>query len=736
MPRFSQFVLTIAALIGSVSATAALAQQAQPGQPADATPVDTTAIQVIKESNPTTTLELVLAILQANDLERPDVSKAYLQKLISKNPDIDDVLAAERKLGGGKFLELQTQSSLQPEGAQAATMLMKKLEEHYRSPNQLQKLIGQLNDPNLVVRKRAVQGILNAGPAAAKPLFDVLADPAQKPLQPAVTKVLLMLDREIHGPLLAALDSSNPRLVAPLVDIAKRLHLSSALDFVVGQYVLTDDAELRSSIGEYLDSSDLGRPSQDEVAAYLKTRIDAYLGGDLLYPINENGMVETWTWDAEKGEPVVNPLEPDVADVVIAGQLLHQLRALKPDDRDVIELSALLAMQRMASVGQSDAELKEIVQKDGIDIVAAALKRALQQRKFAQAAIVACQQLGATKDVGQLLAIDGIPSPLAQALQSPVYRVRRAAVKAITEIDPKAPYAGSAEFLDMLVFMTSAQGKRIVVIGELEQKRAQNMAGVLTQLRFEPIITGGGADMFKAASSSADVEVVFISKPLLQPAMMESVQVLRKDRRTGDLPIGLVSPIDEVPYYQLQTDEDPLTHVMIRPNDTEAFIHQLKKMYRSQGPLLVSAAERSADAEFAVQQLLQMMDNSDQYDFYNFLKLEEMSIRRLEDENVAGNMAKILGRLATPAAQTSLVDYASDPLHPIALRTACATAFEKAIGKRGILLTKEQILGQYDRYNASEKLDSETQALLSRILDIIEAPTKDVRFDQPAKIGS
>jgi len=40
------------------------------------------------------------------------------------------------------------------------------------------------------------------------------------------------------------------------------------------------------------------------------------------------------------------------------------------------------------------------------------------------------------------------------------------------------------------------------------------------------------------------------------------------------------------------------------------------------------------------------------------------------------------------------------------------------------LLTRDQLLLQYDMYNRSEFLDSETQQVLGAILDAIESPSR------------
>ena len=49
-------------------------------------------------------------------------------------------------------------------------------------------------------------------------------------------------------------------------------------------------------------------------------------------------------------------------------------------------------------------------------------------------------------------------------------------------------------------------------------------------------------------------------------------------------------------------------------------------------------------------------------------------------------------------------------------------AFGKSVQAFGLLLNQAEIKNQYDRYNRSEKLDTETQSILGALLDSIESP--------------
>ena len=58
----------------------------------------------------------------------------------------------------------------------------------------------------------------------------------------------------------------------------------------------------------------------------------------------------------------------------------------------------------------------------------------------------------------------------------------------------------------------------------------------------------------------------------------------------------------------------------------------------------------------------------------------------------------------------------------MAMRQTAAAAFSRSVRKHGVQLTRIEMQEQYDRYNASEGEDADSQQLLALILDAIELP--------------
>ena len=79
--------------------------------------------------------------------------------------------------------------------------------------------------------------------------------------------------------------------------------------------------------------------------------------------------------------------------------------------------------------------------------------------------------------------------------------------------------------------------------------------------------------------------------------------------------------------------------------------------------------------------------------------------------------------MGTPAVQRALVEWASRSSPPIEDRVAAAKAFRLNREKHGVLLDREEITRQYERYNRSAAHDPATRRVLGIILDGLEVPT-------------
>ena len=154
------------------------------------------------------------------------------------------------------------------------------------------------------------------------------------------------------------------------------------------------------------------------------------------------------------------------------------------------------------------------------------------------------------------------------------------------------------------------------------------------------------------------------------------------------------------------------------------FVYQIEKLMMMNGGRIWSEIDRTQHANECLDFLYEVAKDRDAYRYMDPVRHQQRLIDALRNRSITPNVLKVLGQIATPKAQKAIVNFASDNVQSIELRTEAAEALEVAIEKRGILLTKADILEQFDRYNKSGPLGEPTQKILGRLLDIIEAPSQ------------
>jgi hypothetical protein len=174
------------------------------------------------------------------------------------------------------------------------------------------------------------------------------------------------------------------------------------------------------------------------------------------------------------------------------------------------------------------------------------------------------------------------------------------------------------------------------------------------------------------------------------------------------------------------TRPDPLAEAFSRPHTEQAAQWQVEQLMKLLGRGRVTRAERDRQAAQAMKWLANL--TAQERTIYDLSRAEEAATSALFVPGLAPDAVVVLGNLGTPQCQQALIDLASRWTQPLELRVAAVRAFRQSTERRGILLTTEQILRQYDRYNQSGSSDAGTQQVLGLILDCIEAPT---RTDQP-----
>ena len=105
------------------------------------------AVKAILESKPATLAQCSRAAKILADLQRPDLAKVLLKKVLDAQPTEEQFVALANEFGVAMFLDLASQKELLPEARQLADAVVAANNRQLQDPKRLAGLIEQLQDP-------------------------------------------------------------------------------------------------------------------------------------------------------------------------------------------------------------------------------------------------------------------------------------------------------------------------------------------------------------------------------------------------------------------------------------------------------------------------------------------------------------------------------------------------------------------------------------------------------------
>ena len=347
------------------------------------------------------------------------------------------------------------------------------------------------------------------------------------------------------------------------------------------------------------------------------------------------------------------------------------------------------------------------------------------QRNHIGAAVSAVRILGERgSEVGQLRAASSVETPLIRAVQDDDPRLRFAALEAVIQLDPTHEFAGSGAVVDAVVHFATGQGERRALVAGPSTSESQRIGGHLAALGYVVDTARSGRELMALALRSADYELILADEGLQEQTIPFLLQQLRQDNRTALLPIGVWARYGRLPQAEHAVRNDPLATAFPRAHSQEVVEWQVERV-------LSLASDRRLQAEQRLQQASQAMqwlaDWSGSHPVFCLPRRIDAVFEAPFIPELAAPAMTILANTGTPEAQTALVNLASRWTQPLPRRKEAVEALWDNTEDNGILLTSVQILRQYDRYNASERLDRSSQLVLAAILNCLEAPAKVIQ---------
>ncbi|MBM4089664.1 MAG: hypothetical protein FJ276_09585 [Planctomycetes bacterium] len=689
-------------------------------------------VRAVLNLTPTTPTEWIQDAKTLMDLKRPELARTYFKAFLDLQLDQSALAAVHNRFGSALFLRLTNQPDLQPEGLAAANAVMEAADQENRREDRLTALVDGLGgDPQSAAYRAAVAELVRAGAPAVPFMIVSLADPAAEPRHPGLRAALTTMGEVADRPLAAALESGDARLRVEILRILGRRKSRQAVPrMLVLAIAPGEDEAVRAAAQQALQETLGGVPSADVATRFLQRQFDEFLAGRLPGAVDGAGNIEEWAWDAPQGRPAVRALP--AADAVFeatarAARHVHTIAPEKVEYRRWFLATALeLAKRNVGYDRPLSSEADSIVQQAvaaGPDELEELLAWCLDKRLLG-AAIATIEILGKVGSSQLLESADGKPRMLTSALRSPHARVRFAAARSIVGFDPQRSYPGCSYLPEVLGHFSVSSGSRRVLVGDPRAERARTLAGLFTQLGFSVVTTVGGRQVVLEAFNSPDICFALVGDAIEAPRLQELVQILRRDARTADLPIGVLFREENGEQVKQFAASDPLTIPFAYPQDAADVAADTKQLLMAAGRRELSMDERTYHATFALDTLARFAEMSDKYGFYDVLRQEPQMLQALGNSPLAAKAARVLGLLGSPNAQQSLVEYAGLQARALADRQAAAEAFKVAVARRGLLLTSAELSRQIQRQQASETLDQASQQILASIMDTIKAPPR------------
>ena len=688
---------------------------------------DPLILRHLRESNPTTPEQLIVAAEITLNFGSLEECKAFLKKFLEAKPDEATMAGIAARRGSEILLRLARQKELQPEGKQAAMAILAAADKAVKDPARITRLINELGDGDSGKRQIAANDLAQTGVDAVVPLISTLGDPTRAKDLPALENALIRLKVVSEGPLLAALDSPDEALRVNAIHTLGYLGSKKVVPFLVRPAVDPKSSDaLRKAATDSLKRIADTVPTVGEAERYLDRRLKAFLADADVLSQDLADVVEIWKWDAAQKVPVPVILPRSDANLLLAARLAEDLYAIAPKDQ-YLRLRVMTRLELDKILGGLDKPLSraagsafELASQASEGAMNQLLSEAVKQNRLA-AAVAACEVLGEIGHASLLQAPAGHESPLAQVLLHPDHRLRFAAAMAIVKLNPTSSYPGASRLTDTLAYYASTSGSRRVLIGHPRADDGQTLVGYMNEFDYQAEAAYHGKGLMQFAVASPDYDFILISDAIDAPLVTELVQSLRRDFRTARLPVGVMARGERLEKMKDAFEEDTLTTVFPRIHDSEMAGYEVSRLVALAGRNLMTPDERVDQAAAALDALAFLAERSEPQPVYDLVRHETSVIRALTAPGLSAEAARVLGRLATPKCQTALIDFISQHARPIDDRKAAAAALDEAVARRGILLTKAQLLLQYNRYNSSETLDKETQAVLGHVLDTLES---------------
>jgi hypothetical protein len=638
----------------------------------------------------------------------------YVDKFMNSKPNDEILVQIRERFGVGSVLRLADDPATLKYAEPLSTMLAEAARRYATQPERIDRLVaGLTGTPH--EQDYALAGLREAGPEAIPALVKALDRPGTTAEEHSLlVRNMGRLDRSAVPPLLACLDSGKASLQISAASAVGQIGDPRAIPFLIYPASAPEIGPEVRAAAQAAIAHLAGRPFNAEpgtAAQLLTSAAWSYHRHQVEFPSDP---VLVWVWDGDKKTPVIKSMRARQAENYFGQRLVGEALRLGPKDTPAQVAATSMSLQRaIERVGFHDFPARDQATYQqalatGSGVMSSVLHTALGDGRDELAAASA-MILGKLTNRDQL-SREG--HPLVDALTTPGAHGQFAAARALVEMSPTQPFAGSSRVVPTLArFMTSQRSPRGIVI-DGNANRGSQLAGSLRTMGYETVLETSGDQGFQAATETADVELIMLSHTLSQGAwkLTDLLTNLKNDARTADLPVFIYGPLNldiTRPYLRASF---PKVKFLVQPVDARTLAGLL-----GQQQVKLSDAERSRYAREASELLARIAAQPKSPFARDLAAVEPAFAMALSLPDTALPASAALGDIPIADAQRSLADAALDPSRPIDLRRSCLAGLARSIKRFGPLVSADQEtrIAEEARTEADPEIQSGVKTVLA-----------------------
>lgn len=724
-----------------------------------------------------TPVDTLVAVFTLLDLGKQPMAAKLLAPLLQRQLTPAEQANLVTHFGSAKFLQLSRISLAEGkiptngdsangslfEGVhQFATNCLKAAADRNHDPKRIASLVAQLHDPQAEQRLAARVDLQTTGTTGVVACLQALAI-----LDTESTTEADHLDQRTHlmtalvdlhpatdAPLLAMLSSCsnsgdrNGLLARDLAEVAGHLRIPSAIPWLAKLVACAPDSRAYPIARQALAEMGISPPTSGAVRSLVLHKMNRLQKVGLAA---EQNPILWWRWSPGKRQLTAHEYSSAQLNTLTLARLSSLLVSCgnpSPSEQRLALIYALEGLplnedsRQLADDAQTDQgqvplgeHLANSLRIDSLhldslhldqwsaDQWSVTLSEAINRGRL-NAAMAVIRILGQLGDKGALASSKGRPAPLVRTLRHPHPELRFTALSTVMELAPEKSFAGSSYLPEALWDFSLGSGAPIALVLSSRAKRRNAWAGQLRELAYETIPVATGREALQVAGQSSRLALILADTQANRPSAREVHYQLRASTQAGHVPMAIVCGSEQLLEFDRLTAKDPLLLIAVRPTEKSHFQEMVVQLQRLANPPFAADTVRLQRAEQALNwltQLLQLQSSAQGNLFHELRRNGHIAETTLSQPDLAVASLHLLEQLGTADSQLTLLDYASGKNLLLDSRQMAAKRFASSVNQYGILLTTDQIRSQYDRYNASQSEDRETQQVLGELLDVLES---------------